>query len=99
MERYVNVTPIEEKLNNLVKSTAGRSFAVTGYANALAMIYAAPAVDAVVPVRCVNCKHWGPRLEDQSTGLCWVNGPGWLLVRKEDDYCSSGEKRPDDGTE
>lgn len=95
MERLVNVTPIEEQLGNHVRSATGRSMAVIGYSNALAMLMAAPAVEAVVPVYCRTCRFWGPRLEDEGTGLCWVNGPGWLLVRRSDDYCSSGRRRQD----
>lgn len=91
--RLIDAAPVEEQLDNLVKSTTGRSMAVIGYTNAHAMIIAAPTVDAVVPVRCLNCKHWGPRLEEEGTGLCWVNGPGWLLVKRAEEYCSSGKHR------
>lgn len=88
--KIVDVSEIVEKLQNLVRSTTRKSMAVVGYSNALAMLLAAPELDAVVPVRCQKCKLWGPRLEDSKTGLCWLDASEDVKVRREDEYCSRG---------
>lgn len=49
----------------------------------------APAVDAVVPVRCKDCKHYGKNLEND-TYCSSVNG---LTDPEEDDFCSYGERK------
>lgn len=92
-QKLVDISAIQEKLENLVKSTTGKSMAVVGYSNALAMLLAAPVVKAVVPVRCQQCKLWGPRLEDPKTGLCWLDASEDVKVRREDEYCSRGVLR------
>lgn len=51
----------------------------------------APAVDAVVPVRCAQCKHFKRNLEND-TYCSSVNG---LTDPQEDDFCSYGERRTD----
>ena len=48
-----------------------------------------PAVDAVIPVRCAQCKHFKRNLEND-TYCSSVNG---LTDPQEDDFCSYGEKR------
>ena len=53
----------------------------------------APAVDAVIPVRCPQCKHFKPNPEND-TYCSSVNG---LTDPQEDDFCSYGERRADDG--
>ena len=52
-----------------------------------------PAVDAVIPVRCAQCKHFKRNLEND-TYCSSVNG---LTDPEEDDFCSYGERRDDDG--
>ena len=54
-----------------------------------AMLDEAPAVDAVIPVRCAQCKHFKRNLEND-TYCSSVNG---LTDPQEDDFCSYGEKR------
>lgn len=49
----------------------------------------APAVDAVIPVRCAQCNHFKRNLEND-TYCSSVNG---LTDPQEDDFCSYGEKR------
>ena len=49
----------------------------------------APAVDAVIPVRCAQCKHFKRNLE-KDTYCSSVNG---LTDPQEDDFCSYGERR------
>ncbi len=51
----------------------------------------APAVDAVIPVRCTQCKHFKRNLEND-TYCSSVNG---LTDPEEDDFCSYGERRDD----
>lgn len=53
----------------------------------------APSVDAVIPVRCAQCKHFKRNLEND-TYCSSVNG---LTDPQEDDFCSYGERRDDDG--
>ena len=53
----------------------------------------APAVDAVIPVRCKDCKHYGKTLEND-TYCSSVNG---MTDPEEDDFCSYGERRADHG--
>ena len=50
-----------------------------------------PAVDAVIPVRCAQCKHFKRNLEND-TYCSSVNG---LTDPQEDDFCSYGERRAD----
>ena len=49
----------------------------------------APAVDAVIPVRCAQCKHFKRNLEND-TYCSSVNG---LTDPEEDDFCSYGERK------
>lgn len=51
----------------------------------------APAVDAVIPVRCAQCNHFKRNLEND-TYCSSVNG---LTDPEEDDFCSYGERRDD----
>lgn len=51
----------------------------------------ATAVDAVIPVRCGECKHFKRNLEND-TYCSSVNG---LSDPEEDDFCSYGERRAD----
>ena len=48
-----------------------------------------PAVDAVTPVRCAQCKHFKRNLEND-TYCSSVNG---LTDPQEDDFCSYGERK------
>lgn len=52
----------------------------------------APAVDAVIPVRCAQCKHFKRNLEND-TYCSSVNG---LTDPQEDDFCSYGERKDGD---
>lgn len=51
-----------------------------------------PTVDAVIPVRCAQCKHFKRNLEND-TYCSIVNG---LTDPEEDDFCSYGERREDE---
>ena len=51
-----------------------------------------PAVDAVIPVRCAQCKHFKRNLEND-TYCSRVNG---LTDPQEDDFCSYGERKEGD---
>ena len=53
------------------------------------MVIHAPAVDAVIPVRCAQCKHFKRNLEND-TYCSSVNG---LTDPEEDDFCSYGERK------
>ena len=70
------------------------------------LVMAAPAVDAVEVVRCKDCKHW-----HEDTGWCYHHShfitpdgeachpwesANWKMFDDED-YCSYGERRADDG--
>lgn len=56
-----------------------------------------PTVDAVEVVRCKDCKHW-----EKETGSCtehptyYDHGMAWYIY-DEDDFCSQGERRTEDG--
>lgn len=52
----------------------------------------ANAVDAVIPVRCAQCKHFKRNLEND-TYCSSVNG---LTDPQEDDFCSYGERRAEE---
>lgn len=52
-------------------------------------IDSAPAVDAVIPVRCAQCKHFKRNLEND-TYCSSING---LTDPQEDDFCSYGERK------
>ena len=97
MPRLIDAEPIESTLDGIVRKNAGKNLDVIGYANALAEIYKAPTVDAVLVIRCKDCRHWGPRLEDNALGMCWVRGPGDIMVKREDAFCSDAERRTNDG--
>ena len=58
------------------------------YGVALKEVHTAPAADVVEVVRCKDCKHRDP--EDK---LCehYRNDHFWM--RKDDDYCSYGERK------
>ena len=60
--------------------------------NCIAEVMNAPVVDAVIPVRCAQCKHFKRNLEND-TYCSSVNG---LTNPLEDDFCSYGERRTDD---
>ena len=49
----------------------------------------APDVDAVIPVRCTQCKHFKRNLEND-TYCSRVNG---LTDPEKDDFCSYGERK------
>lgn len=91
--RLVDVSDIETNLENYIKSWTGRRMSVLAYSDLLKMLQEAPTVNAVVPVRCEQCKLWGPRLEDPKTGLCWLDASEDVKVRREDEYCSRGVLR------
>lgn len=57
----------------------------------------APAVDAVEVVRCKDCKH--KRHLQGATDEANVCGLGWGLsgIVAEEDFCSYGKRRADDG--
>lgn len=55
----------------------------------------APAVDAVVPVRCRDCKHFCPYEGEEHKGDC-AELVGLESCVYEDDFCSYGERRADD---
>ena len=52
----------------------------------------APVMDAVIPVRCRDCKHFKRNLEND-TYCSSVNG---LTDPQEDDFCSYGERKDGD---
>ena len=93
-QRLADVAPVEEFLGNKVKSLTGRSLAIGGYIGALERIKAAPTVDAVPVIRCKDCGHWGPHLEDDdTTALCWAFGSQPVAVTPATGYCYRAEKR------
>lgn len=65
--------------------------------DAMCLIDDAPTVDAVEVVRCRDCKHW-----DSETWFCdnhstfGHHGFEWNMF-SEEDFCSYGERKDDDG--
>ena len=62
-----------------------------GLESAIAQVKKAPAVDAVAVVRCKDCKHRDP--EDKRCDH--PMGGNIPFSRKDDDFCSYGERRAD----
>lgn len=61
---------------------------------------AAPTVDAVPVIRCKDCQHWGPRLEEyDGLGLCWAFGAQPVAAQDENGYCNRAKRREDNETE
>lgn len=64
------------------------------------MAFSCNAVDAVEVVRCKDCKYWSQdesgarsKPDQQKLGVCmWVR-----YCSKENDFCSNGERRSDNG--
>ena len=57
-------------------------------------IEAAPTVDAEPVIRCEECGHWGPHLEEDDTmALCWAFGAQPVAVTPADGYCYRAERR------
>jgi hypothetical protein len=55
----------------------------------------APTIDAVPVVRCKDCKHCDP----ESKHCDHPMGTAMPVPRKEDDFCSCGERRSDGETD
>lgn len=57
--------------------------------------YDMPTADVVEVVRCKDCKHW------KTVGACVAKFCTCIvnteIMKYEDDYCSLGERRTDDG--
>lgn len=51
----------------------------------------APTIDAVLVVRCRECRHWLPR-----QGCSGCHHRSGLWEPREDDYCSHGERKEAD---
>ena len=70
----------------------------SGWNAAIALIEAAPAVDAVEVVRCRNCRQWD---SDPDTYGDSIGPKGKCMKSFEtticDDFCSYGERRIEDG--
>ena len=58
----------------------------------LMWVHDAPTIDAVPVVRCKECKHCDP----ESKHCDHPMGTAMPVPRKEDDFCSYGERRNDD---
>ena len=78
----------------LKKDLLDRSFFPVIVKNALENT---PAVDAVEVVRCKDCKHCFFDLSGRDYHICMKNGFLSMNRVKEDDFCSYGERRTDDG--
>ena len=78
-----------EGFSNLPEEDKARVDEIT---HCIAEVMNAPAVDAVIPVRCAQCKHFKRNLEND-TYCSSVNG---LTDPQEDDFCSYGERKSDD---
>lgn len=74
-----------------IRKTIDASGCVNHEGEMLDCIRYASAVDAVIPVRCAQCKHFKRNLEND-TYCSSVNG---LTDPEEDDFCSYGERRDD----
>lgn len=57
----------------------------------VAIINRSPTIDAVPVVRCKDCKHCDP----ESKHCDHPMGTAMPVPRKEDDFCSYGERRSD----
>ena len=94
MPRLIDATPVETDLDQKVRKNAGRNISIIGLADALARIYAAPTVDAVPVIRCEECEHWGPHLEEDDTlALCWAFGAQPVAVTPATGYCYRAKRR------
>ena len=60
--------------------------------DALALLKAQPAMDAVPVVRCKDCKHWW-KVNELCTHQKHVHGKVCVHECKATDYCSDGERR------
>ena len=76
-----------DKFANSMPNQSGYDF-LCGISTAITEIDNAPTVDAVEVVRCKDCKNW-------NDGIC-KSGFG-LAFNGEDDFCSYGERREDNG--
>lgn len=59
------------------------------------MIRKRPTVDAVIPVRCRDCKHFCPCEGEEHKGVC-DELVGLESCVYEDEFCSYGERMADD---
>lgn len=78
----------------LKKDLFDRSFYPAIVKNALEN---APAVDAVRVVRCKDCYYYEQLPYVPELGKLCVLSATWRVPMKEDDFCSCGERREDDG--
>ncbi len=71
-----------------------------GWNSAIEILRAAPAVDAVKVVRCKECRFCKKYPTSDGGKMC--TNQEWNTVYyppvEDDDYCSRGERREDDGT-
>ena len=72
-----------------IRKTIDTSGCVNHEGEMLDCVRYASAVDAVIPVRCAQCKHFKRNLEND-TYCSSVNG---LTDPQEDDFCSYGERK------
>ncbi len=71
-------------------SQEGQYRVYAGYA--VGFIDNAPSVDAIIPVRCKDCKH----MEITPDGLRWCNVWNGINGMGDDGYCNYGERRCED---
>lgn len=73
-----------------------------GWNGAIEIIANAPTADVVEVVRCRDCKHWTDASFDTVTESHWGEcrkplGDYRYCETSEEDYCSYGERREDNG--
>lgn len=86
MSRYADIEPIIKKIKYSmgIGEIRGRIW----FEMVLADLEKLPTIDAVPVVRCSECK-FNPRKQGVGWVSCPMTGKG---TRKEDDFCSYGEK-------
>ena len=68
-----------------------------GYHNVQCLIYDAPTIDAVLVVRCKDCRHWCEmqNLTGACLRLCAIDGALWMGTDATD-FCSFAERKDDE---
>lgn len=95
--RYIDADALVNKLDSLARkySDLGKAEVVKDYIWAGTVVEAAPTADVVDVVRCKDCQWYG------NERACPLAASGLSANRiklpKEDDFCSYGERRKDNG--
>lgn len=92
MDDLISRSALIEKLHKRAHDWRG-SFAGDAYRNAVQMIKKEPAVDAVVVVRCKDCKHRIDNKEFVRGHYCKKRPSNGGYFCEDNDFCSYGERK------